>query len=188
MQQIIRSAIQARPARRTPYFRLPPLLSISMLLVIGFLLTVITLRTVANQLSDRSLSEPFAPYADIFPGQHVDARQLETQGFSCRPDSRPAPSDTSEECLQRLQTGPLTYVSVTLWDGIVQQLNFAVRENALAIGDLILLWGTPENAIRGKWMTSSWRTPDTIIRIGWALRVRFSQFQTIKVISFEIAT
>jgi hypothetical protein len=187
MQQTIRTTIQARSTPRTSRFKIPRLLFTVILLVIAFLLAILAVSTLSKRLGDTDPADLFAPYNDIFPGQRVDVRQLEEQGFTCKFDSQPTPADESIGCSRDLQTETFTYMSAVIWDGIVQRLTFAVREHSLMLGHLTLLWGAPETINRGNSMNVIWITPGKVISTGQAPQGVFNYFQPISVISFEIA-
>ncbi len=187
MQQTI-GGRQTQTAQRAPRFKIPRLWFIIMLLVIVFLLMIAAASTLAVRPDESSPSDPFAPYADLFPDQQIDLRQLEQKGFVCQPDSNPAPSDTSVSCSHHLQTGPFMYMSLVIRDGFAHWLTFSVREQSLMLGHLILLWGVPEIMISGNWMAVRWNMPGRIIRTGWMPYGEFNYLQPVTVLSFAMET
>jgi hypothetical protein len=102
------------------------------------------------------LSNPFLPYSDILPGQHWNAGLKPL--FSCYPSlSLPSPADVREECVYAPLGGPFSSLHVTVWDGIVNRLDFTIRDHGLSQGDLSLLWGKPESAGCGRTMIWKWQ-------------------------------
>jgi len=85
---------------------------------------------------------PFLAYASLFPDQPWTSALA--REFLCYDTVMPSPADVTEECVFRPQTGSLSQVNITVWDGIIIRLRFAVRENSLRVGDLAMLWGTPD--------------------------------------------
>jgi len=82
---------------------------------------------------------PFAAYADVFPGQPKSAAV--ERGFSCPAGIFRAPE---EYCFLRVARGEIYQVGVKISGGIIRQTDFTLRNQTLRLGDLILLWGMPQ--------------------------------------------
>lgn len=176
MEQIVRDVKLRQVAPGVPHFGSPsPLLFITLLLVVSFSASVVTVNTLAKRLGNNRLPDPLAAFADVFPGQYLDAHMLETEGFSCYVDTQPSPADIIERCSRVFQTGTFSQISVTIWDGIVKWLYLSLHEHSLNVGDLALLWGNPELRMNGAGMDVSW--PDRrITGSGRSLNGRFTYF------------
>ena len=184
MEQIIRGVERPPFARPISHFRVSsPRIFITLLLVVSFFTALLVVGTLAKRLGERYLPDPFAAFTDFFPGQSLDTRMLEAEGFSCYFDTLPSPSDITERCARVLQTGPFSQISVTIWDGIVKWLDLNVRENELTVGDLSLRWGIPEVHMSGSWVNLSWRNR-CITGSGWSPSGRFTYFQALSWVSF----
>lgn len=158
-------------------------LLIPLIMVAPFTILIISARVLG---ASRPLPpDPFSAYADVFPGQPRSAATA--FGFSCpasyfNPDTARFPVET---CVFWPATGPFSQIRVTIWDGIIRRLDFAVRENSLTLGDSLFLWGTPEVLRNGDWVHIRW--PDhPIIALVWLHRGHFTYFQTLSTISFTL--
>jgi hypothetical protein len=101
---------------------------------------------------------PFAPYADVFPGQPRSA--VVDRGFSC-PSVRDYDTyqDTSEEtCIFRPESDPFFDVQVVLSSDSIHQIMFAIHDNRLRVGNLIALWGKPEVQVKSHLVYLFWRS------------------------------
>ena len=67
------------------------LLARGALLTFGLLTAVTAMTTLARPFEQAPLSDPFAVYGAIFPGQRVDPPTLIQRGFSCAMDRFPPP-------------------------------------------------------------------------------------------------
>jgi hypothetical protein len=124
-------------------------------------------------------SSPFSDYAEILPGRPGSG--LSTLRFSCTPDY----SDYThvQYCTRAPATGPFYLVAVTVPDGVVSRVNFAVRPGALTIGDLVLLWGRPSIRLYRKSAVFGWPRLG-VYASGWAESQRFSY--TVPVLRLSI--
>ena len=159
----------------------------TLLLIVSFSMAVVVVSTVAKRLGEAFLSDPFVAFVDVFPGQSIDARLLEAEGFSCQLDSQPSPADINEYCSWDLLTGPFSHVGVIIWDGTVMRLGLTIRENLLTVDDLVLLWGNSEIFINRDRALVRWADPG-VIRTGWSHKGRLTPFQTLSAISFSTGT
>jgi hypothetical protein len=86
--------------------------------------------------------DPFAPYADILPGQSHDA--VLQYGFNCQLEI----SLFNESCLLNPEMGIFSEIQVRIGvNDRVRSVIFTPREKTLTYGDLVLLWGRPQIAI-----------------------------------------
>jgi hypothetical protein len=159
------------------------LLARSTLLTLGLLTAVTAVTTLARPSTQGSSADPFAVYAAIFPGQRADSQSMHQSGFLCQIDTFPAPADVAERCVYAPMTGTLSAINVVLWDGIVERLDFTLRQGAFSIGDLTLLWGSPQLQTTGQWVSLNW--PERHINgSSWSEGGHFSYFQSVRQLSF----
>jgi hypothetical protein len=120
------------------------------------LLTIASVSVTALATIPRSQPpfDPFAPYADILPGQSQDA--VVQRGFDCQFNIAPV---SNESCTLTLETGIFSEIQVmiALDTGQVSRVVFKPRETTLTLGDLVLLWGRPEIAIYNQITNLRWR-------------------------------
>jgi hypothetical protein len=81
--------------------------------------------------------DPFAEFADIFPGHRSEA--VFARGFTCYRQ----PSFSEFRCSRSFATGAFYRVSVTVSNSVVTQIQFSVRAHALTVGDMLSAWGRP---------------------------------------------
>lgn len=100
----------------------------------------VSMMVVASVASSQSMHDPFAQYADMMPGNPREA--VIEQGFQCRFNGPPF---FNEFCTLNPATGVFSEITVNLSNkGLVKNLIFVPRENELANGLLVLLWGQPK--------------------------------------------
>ena len=186
MQQTILGVMRPQPSIRVSRFGTSTFWLITLLFT-NLFMAVFVVSSLAKALGDGYRADPFAAFTDIFPGQQPDIRFLEADGFSCWLESQPSPADISYRCYLDLQTGAFSRISLTLWDETVRRLDFTVRANALAVGDLIELWGSSEIHMNGNLVLVNW-SDYHIIASGSSPNGRFSYFQNLTVISFAMGT
>jgi hypothetical protein len=185
MQQVIRGLKLPPFIVRIPHLSAPSArIVITLLLVVSFSTAIVAVSALAQRYGEAYLTDPFVAFADYLPGQLVDMRLFDSQGFSCSPVSVPLPADIGERCVLDLQTGRFSQISVTIWDGIVKRLDLNVCENSLTVGDLALLWGSPQFIINGNRVNVSWRAGGITRGSGWSENGRFTYFQPLSLISF----
>jgi len=86
---------------------------------------------------------PFAAYADMLPGAPISAA-LE-HGFSRLSNNSHSPSDgVIEVCDYSPQSELFSRMRVSTQDGVIKVLILTPHDNTVKLGDLILMWGTPE--------------------------------------------
>jgi hypothetical protein len=126
------------------------------------LLCVMSTATLATILFSRLIGQeptvdPFLAYASLFPGQPWGS--VLAHEFLCYQSVMPSPADLSEGCDYHPETGQISQVYVTTWDGFITRASFTIRDNGLRVGDLALLWGEPELVSFGSGV-ESFRWPD----------------------------
>lgn len=140
------------------------------------------MRFTAQQLPDN----PFLAYADIFPGQPWSSALA--REFSCFHRTIPSPADVSEECIYHPQRGTFSQMTVTIWDGVVTRLEFTVRDNSLAVGDLAVWWGRPEvSVLYREWITLHW-PHSGVHATAWSRHGEFSYFLPLHHVIFTEST
>ncbi|MEO8607709.1 MAG: hypothetical protein ABI690_07515 [Chloroflexota bacterium] len=128
-------------------------LSFTLMLGGVFAITIVSIWILAEK---NPPPDPFATYSGVFPGQQVDTRRLEAQGYACQLESFPSVADMPMNCSQDLQTGAFSHITVTVQDGNIKQLLLNVRENELPLGDLISYWGRPRIHQYDSWGQLDW--------------------------------
>ena len=89
---------------------------------------------------------PFTSFDAIFLGQPW--RMALARDFLCLDIVITSSAGVSQECLYQPETGPFSQMRVIVLDGIIAQLSFVTREDAVRVGDLAQLWGRPNR----KWI------------------------------------
>ncbi len=121
----------------TPLFTLFPYKFIAFVLVMGFAVINISASVFAQYTT--LPSNPFASFADVFPGQ--PRHNLEAHGFSC---VRSYPSTTQHEyCFLYPAAGTFSLIIAGVTQSEISSIGFTMRDSILRGGDLILLWGSP---------------------------------------------
>ena len=163
------------PALRfSPYWRI--------LLMVGALAITITSIWMLSQKAPPP--DPFATFSGVFPGQHVDTRRLEAQGYTCTLETYPSVAEMPMNCSQDLPTGSFSNVTVTVWDGNVKQLMLIARENTVSIGDLMFFWGHPRIHQYSSWGQLDWpRGEDLNLTVSYT--GRYSPFRPVGSIMFR---
>jgi hypothetical protein len=87
---------------------------------------------------DISPSNPFLDYSAVLPGQKWDP--MTAQGFNCPQYDL---VNGSNYCSFSPTSGPFWFIYLRFSKGRVDSITFCVREGALTVGDLALLWGRP---------------------------------------------
>lgn len=164
-----------------------PLLTLrtTLWLFIGLATIVLVVNTASKQLDKPVLPDPFTLFANLLPGQYIDTRKLEAQGFSCHENSLPSPADISQDCTQSLLSGMFSQINLTIWDGIIKWLDLQVHEKDLCVGDLSLQWGSPEIHIEGSFVQLRW-LPYHVTGLGFSYNGQFTYFQGLSHITFEV--
>jgi hypothetical protein len=123
--------------------------------------------------------DPFAPYADIMPGQSRDA--VSQHGFNCQL----VILLFNESCLLNPEMGIFSEIQVRIGvDGRVRSVIFTPREKTLTYGDLVLLWGRPQIAIYSRIANLRWPNVD-VVTIPPPHSRPFSYWHPIIYVAFE---
>jgi hypothetical protein len=107
------------------------------LLLIGFAIVSLGVWVLGRSVAPSP--NPFAAYADIFPGQPASA--VEARKFLC--SSGLYNYLQNEHCTINPTTGAFSQVGVVLSDEIIIEISFRLRGDTFRVGDLMLLWGAP---------------------------------------------
>ncbi len=150
--------------------------------IFGLLLITLALVVGVTSLAKYNLplSDPFAEYVNILPGQTLDRNLLEK--LSCA--TTPVSVQTQViYCERHLRTGIFSHIGLTIFSSRVCRLDLTVRPNALRFGDLVMLWGRPEVRLYRRSVSIAW--PDRgITTTGWSDNERLSYFLPLQYISF----
>jgi hypothetical protein len=166
-----------------PIHVLHPLQSLLAVIVIwsGFTVAIITVKMLGQGLDQAS--NPFAAFADVFPGQPKSA--AEARGILCAVSAYEYnPPDDS--CMVRHTSGQFSSVSVEIRAEMITAINFWLREDTLRVGDLILLWGTPDIREFSRSVYLYWQNRD-ILAIATHETKRFSLLLPVRRISIRDA-
>jgi hypothetical protein len=102
-------------------------------------------------------SNPFAAFADVFPGQSRGAAVA--RGFLCFAGNAPGSEDLADErCILRPGSGAFSQVEVFTSGSVIRRLDFEIRQDELRLGDLILFWGVPEVQVYDRAVYVVWRS------------------------------
>ncbi|MEO8606285.1 MAG: hypothetical protein ABI690_00260 [Chloroflexota bacterium] len=138
MAHIVGKRFYPQTVHTIPRPRLSPLLRMVVIMSVGF-----TAVTVGSRAFGRHLPAPVSPfsaYADIFPGQPASA--LDTQSFDCHSNHDFYHDPTEQTCTFVPTADAFLNVQVRVSEGLIQELTFMLRENALQVGDLERFLGT----------------------------------------------
>jgi hypothetical protein len=124
------------PQRPIAFSSLTLCLRASLILLIGFMMNIALMSAAQCIQPSKNL---FARFADVFPGQLRDT--VEAHGFVCRLHRSAFPTD--ENCTMSPETGIFSQIGLVISAGSVRHVTFLARENALRLGDLAVIYGTP---------------------------------------------
>jgi hypothetical protein len=159
-----------------PPMNLPVYVSLALLLAV--VMAIVVMSWVIPVRQDIEPTTPFSDYATIWPGQPRSA--VVAMGISCNPYNSTGRSDY---CTHAPAASPFSLIGVTVLDGVVSRVDFAVREGALTVGELALLWGRPHIRLYRQSATLEWHDIGASAT-GWAENARFSYFMPVSSISF----
>lgn len=156
-----------------------PLRAVLILMTIGSVSVTVLIAVRRNEPP----FNPFAPYADILPGQSWDA--LLQRGFHCQLILLPS---FDESCWLSPETGMFSSIQITIArdTGRVSQVSFTLREKILTVGDLALLWGRPAIATYSRIVNLRWRNVRAVA-IPQTDRGHFSYLYPIVYVAFVSA-
>jgi hypothetical protein len=138
MELVRRSGSHAQRGRIAIHFQLPLYLRFMLSLSLGISAMVACILTLTRFMQPSP--NPFASFADVFPGQPRSA--IEARGFSCALTPYPT---YAEACIYWPKTGDFSLVRIAFSSpDAVSSISFGARDNTLRLGDLVALWGRPE--------------------------------------------
>lgn len=126
----------------------------SLVTLLGFYITVgaVILTLAVTILARREApADPFSVYLDILPGKPRSA--VIERGFAC------------ETCAYRPTSGAFSRIVVVVANGSIVSATFTARENQVTVGDLVLLWGTPNIQSRGRFASLNWSSPGAVVSV-----------------------
>ena len=144
-------------------------------------IAVVSVIALAKSPDDGIPLYPFAPYADILPGQSQDA--VLQRSIHCQVDIT---LQFDESCSSTLKTGMFSAIQLRISSrtGRVIRIVFTSREERLTLGQLVLLWGRPEIDIFGPTANFRWRSIH-VVAIPQAYDGHFSYSLPIIYVAFE---
>lgn len=156
------TSFRCRWAYRTLLHKLPVYLRIALVLVIG--LGASTCGVVVLLRSTTQPTNPFASFADLLPRTPRSA--IQAWGFVC-PQSGEDDFEhyMGSTCILWPTEGLFAQVDVVISEGDIRQTVFTVSEDTLRVGDLMVLWGTPEIRRYSRSVYLLWRSHRTF---AWA--------------------
>src|SRR5215468_6724388 len=116
-----------------PAIRLTLCLRLELLILI--VVSAICTCWVALAQQQKPRINPLSDYSSILPGQSL--KHVIAQGFHC------SSNDLAPEwnyCISSPADGPFWYIHLVTTKGVVTSVSFCVREGAIMVGDLTLLW------------------------------------------------
>jgi hypothetical protein len=115
----------------------PHALRVTMVTMIsGFGLIILS---VLGSMRDAELPHnPFTAYADVFPGQPIQA--LNAHGFVCSsPDYSYRHDPAETHCVLRPEQGAFSYIEAAYSKDVIQLLHFGIRGSAINVGELVVM-------------------------------------------------
>ena len=135
MDQITQEIVLPIPEKRALLPIIPFHVWIVLMMVIGFAVINIGVRGLARYPS--LPVNPFAEYADIFPGQPKSA--VEARGFICEASVYNFGNTAFEEyCGWKPESDVFSSLHVVLYQQIIQQVSFTLRDKGLRVGDIAI--------------------------------------------------
>jgi hypothetical protein len=126
--------------------------------------------------------DPFASYADLLLLEPPD--EFISRGFNCTVEFAPK---FAWNCTLNPPTGTFADIQVRIayGDDGISQVTYRPRQNALSLGDLVLLWGTPEVSLASGRVNFNW--PDVHARATAATNdtQRISYFLPVSTLSMN---
>jgi hypothetical protein len=125
--------------------------------------------------------DPFAPYADILPGQSREG--VSARGFNCQFVTGP---HFEEICTLTPEASVFATIQPTIAvnTGRISRVVFWLREKTLTVGDLVILWGEPEIAIYSRTANFRWNNVH-VVAIPETYDGDFSYWLPIAYVAFE---
>jgi hypothetical protein len=166
---------------RTPSLILPPYALVVFVVVTAFAAVNAGVGALAGYMS--TPFDPFAAFADVFPGQSRSA--VAARGFSCpSANAHDTYQDLSEEtCTLSPESGPFSRVELVLSGDTISQIGFMMRDDMLKIGDLMRLWGKAEVQEYSRSVYLFWRSRGIVALAPWHTG-QFSVFLPVRWVYF----
>jgi hypothetical protein len=126
---------------------------------------------------------PFAEYVDVFPGQPKSA--IEARGFSCQePVYNYGNASLEEYCDWNPESGVFSSVAVMIYQQVVHQISFTLRDNRLRVGDMAT-W-LEKSDVKVYRDTVYFTLPDSLVIAKTRANARhFSLFRPVWQVSFS---
>jgi hypothetical protein len=152
------------------------------LIVMGLVSISITVATAIA--GNQPPFDPFAPYADIMPGQSRET--VLQRGFHCQFNEPPYTS--GEFCSLTPETGIFSAIQVSIVynRSRVSRVVFIAREPRLVLGHLAWLWGKPQTKMSGQTVNFRWPNQH-IVTVLQNYNGHFSYWLPITYVAFEVA-
>jgi hypothetical protein len=165
----------------TPLVILPLRLPVVLVVVAAFAGLNIGLKALVGYTA--TVVNPFAAFADVFPGQPRSAAFA--RGFSCASaNAHETYQDIPEEtCIFRPESEPFFMVQMFLYGDTIRQVDFRMHENTIRVGDLIALWGHPEADAYSRSIFLYWRSQGIFALVPWESG-QFSLFLPVRRVYF----
>lgn len=185
MAHIIQESRYPKRKNQQPLVRLPSFLTIILMIATGLAMVMVGAVELAHFAVPPS--DPFPAYAHVFPG--APASVIKARAFSCQsdynyyhsPDKRHDPSE--ETCTLTPAAGIISSVEVKIFQGVIRQTNFTLRDDTLQVGDLAILLKMPN--IHGFYRVGYFFTPNRfIIAKTSSYTGQFSLFRPVQHVSF----
>jgi hypothetical protein len=129
------------PERRAPYVErlslallLPRYLLIGQMALMGGFGMAIT-GTAGLMHYASPPSNPFAVYADVFPGQPIHA--LDAYGFDCTLKDDGYYEATETHCILSPETGDFAYIEAFYSSNLISRISFGIRDNRFNMAELV---------------------------------------------------
>ncbi|MEZ4671228.1 MAG: hypothetical protein R3E39_25265 [Anaerolineae bacterium] len=162
------------------FFR--PFLSLALLFVTVFTVAGIGVSVAGH--SSQPLVDAFNSYLDIFPGQPISA--VVERGFCCRLVENYYTTPTEEHFALIPPTGIFSIIEVVASSQSVQKVKFTLNENALRLGDLLLIFELPVFHSYPQITFTFWRDYVVTLPIGQSAYVN-PAYQRVWSVAFTLA-
>jgi hypothetical protein len=178
MEQIARVTPYPQTKSHIPALRLLSCLLLVLVLTCGFTLIILSIRMLPPIGAS---PDPFAAVTDIFTAQSTN--DLHARGFSCSSNDHNYADSAEGWCTFSPPTGIFLTIEVKFINNDLYSRFFLVRDDALAVGDLVKLWGRPRIQQQGIWGKLDW--PGSGV-MGWTgiYQGRYSLFLPVRSILF----
>jgi hypothetical protein len=133
----------AHPLHRasSPIPRLPRFLRLVLIVVSGFTVANVGVRAMGRVTASLP-SNPFAAFADIFPGNPGSA--IEAYAFACLDNNSYYGNAAEQQCYFYPADSDFSTIDVLIYQGTIIRTTFLPRESEMTVGDLAVLLETNE--------------------------------------------